>query len=350
MELETTRRHPIVTVIMPIRNEAAYIRRSLSAVLAQDYPADRLEILVVDGMSADETRAFVQRTIEEQECFMNDGHPSISIINNPTGIVPSALNIGLRHAKGDIVIRVDGHCEVAPNYVRRCVEVLQETGVDCVGGPWETVGETWVARAIALSQSSFLGIGGAAFRTGRGRRGYVDTVPFGTYRREIFGRIGMFDEELVRNQDDEFNFRLIQAGGRIWLDPAIRCVYYSRATLRQLWQQYFQYGFYKVRVMQKRRGIASWRHVVPGAFVVGLVVSMLLSLITRQPLWTISAVALYAAVNLLSSLWISRRDVRVLPILPVAYATLHLSYGCGFLLGLWQWSGNRSGFCQQNVS
>jgi len=160
----------------------------------------------------------------------------------------------------------------------------------------------------------------------------------------------MFDEELVRNQDDEFNFRLIQAGGRIWLDPAIRSVYYSRATLRQLWRQYFQYGFYKVRVMQKRRGIGSWRHLVPGAFVVGLVVSMLLSLITRQPLWTISAIALYAAVNLLSSLWIGRRDVRVLPILPVAYATIHLSYGFGFLLGLWQWNGNRSGFCHQNVN
>ncbi|MBC7225266.1 MAG: hypothetical protein H5T59_13510 [Anaerolineae bacterium] len=176
-----------------------------------------------------------------------------------------------------------------------------------------------------------------AYRVGRSTPGFVDTVPFGAFRREVFDRIGGFDEELVRNQDDEFNFRLAQAEGRIWLDPSIRSVYYSRASLAGLWRQYFQYGLYKVRVMQKRRGIPSWRHLVPPAFVLGLFGSGLLALATRQPRWALAVAGPYAVANLGASLWTARRDVRALPLLPLAFATLHLAYGLGFLWGLWRW-------------
>ena len=259
----------LVSIIMPIRNEAAFIRRSLGSVLRQDYPLDRMEVLVVDGMSEDGTGDIVSSVVSErgmrvlnspirrpdpgslpndsQEAFIN-----IRLLDNPEHIVPVALNIGLKHSRGEVIIRVDGHCEIPPDYVRVCVENLEKTGADCVGGPMVTVGETSMARAIAAVQSSFFGVGGVAFRTGSEYGGYVDTLAFGAYRREVFDRIGGFDEELVRNQDDEFNFRLTQAGGKIWLDPSIRSIYYSRASLKGLWRQYFQYGLYKVRLIQKR--------------------------------------------------------------------------------------------------
>jgi glycosyltransferase involved in cell wall biosynthesis len=323
--------YPFVTIIMSIRNEAAYIRRSLGAVLAQDYPLERMEVLVVDGMSADGTREAVE------ELASTHPHISVRLLDNPARIVPTALNIGLRHARGEVIIRVDGHCEIAPDYVRHCVEILERTGADCVGGPIVTVGESLIARAIALAQSSLFGVGGVAFRTRVNRAGYVDTVPFGAYRRQVFDSIGLFDEELVRNQDDEFNFRLTQAGGRIWLDPSIRSVYYSRTSLRGLWRQYFQYGFYKVRVIQKRKGVPSWRHLVPGAFVLGLGGSVLLALLTHQPLWALSVALPYAVANGVASLWAARRDWKVLPLLPAAFATLHLAYGLGFLWGLLWW-------------
>ena len=335
---------PYVTVVMPIRNEAGYIERSLSAVLAQDYPLDCVEVLVVDGMSTDSTREIIQQTLEHSD-IPTSQHVNVQLIvqliDNPARIVPTALNIGLRHARGDIIIRVDGHCEISPDYLRRCVELLRETGADCVGGPMVTVGETGVARAIAIAQSSLFGVGGVTFRSGRKRPGYVDIVAFGAYRREVFDRIGGFDEELVRNQDDEFNFRLIQAGGKIWLDPSIRSVYYSRASLRGLWRQYFQYGVYKVRVIQKRGAVPSWRFLVPGAFVLGLLGSLLLALITGQPLWALSVAGPYAVANGLASLWIARRDWRTMPVLPLAFLTLHLAFGTGCLWGLWRWRRKR---------
>jgi succinoglycan biosynthesis protein ExoA len=331
--------YPFVTIIMPIRNEAAFIKRSLASVLAQDYPPNRMEVLIVDGKSTDGTRGIVtnlkirnpKRRPEPVE------GSEIHILDNPARIVPTALNIGLQHARGDVIIRVDGHCEIAPDYARRCIEVLRETKAHCVGGPIVTVGETWVTRAIALAQSSFFGVGGVAFRTGRTNPGYADTLAFGAYRREVFERIGGFDEELVRNQDDEFNFRLIQAGGKIWLDPSIRSVYYSRAGLLGLWRQYFQYGLYKVRVIQKRGAVPSWRHLVPATFVVALLGSLLLTLITGQPLWGLGVAGPYVLANLFASLWAARQDWQTLPILPLAFAIIHLAYGLGFLWGLWHW-------------
>lgn len=354
MRYEVLSPYPLVSVIMPIRNEARFIERSLGSVLSQDYPSERMEVIIVDGMSDDGTQEIVQQMINRMttdygrrttddrlrttDCGRQiTGIPTIILLDNPSRIVPTALNIGLKHARGDVIIRVDGHCEIAPDYVRRCVEVLQETGADCVGGAITTIGETLMARAIALALSSHFGVGGVAFRIGQKQGSYVDTVAFGAYRREVFDRIGNFDEELVRNQDDEFNFRLIQAGGKIWLDPSIRSVYYSRASLKSLWRQYFQYGFYKVRVIQKRKAIPSWRHLVPATFVLGLAGSILLAMITAQPFWALCVAGPYALAKILASLWTARKDWKTLPLLPLAFATLHLSYGIGFLWGLWHW-------------
>jgi cellulose synthase/poly-beta-1,6-N-acetylglucosamine synthase-like glycosyltransferase len=337
---------PFISIIMPTRNESHYIRRSLGSVFSQDYPADRLEILVVDGMSDDGTRQIVQQMSGGEHAIATQKtasdavlqrRPSTILLDNPRLIAPTAFNIGLSHARGDIIIIVGGHSELAADYVRRCVEVLQQTGADCVGGSMVTMGETSDASTIALAQSARFGVGGVAFRTGREHPGYVDTVAFGAYRREVFDRIGGFDEELVRNQDDELNFRLTQAGGKIWLDPSICCVYYSRASFRRLWRQYFQYGEYKVRVIQKRGAVPSWRHLVPAAFVLSLCLSLVLSLVTRRRFWALLIIGPYAASTAAASVWTARRNWRTLPLLPRAFLTLHFAYGLGFLAGLWRW-------------
>lgn len=328
---------PTVTIIMPIRNEASFIARGIDSVVRQDYPAERMEILVVDGMSNDGTREVVQQIADQPRRPNGEPLPSIHLLDNPAGIVPVAMNIGLRHTHNEIVIRIDGHCEIPPDYVRRCVAALDASGAACAGGLIITVGDTVRARAIALAQSSTFGVGGVAFRTGHGQPRYVDTLAFGAYRREVFQRIGGFDEELVRNQDDELNFRLIQAGGKIWLDPSIQAVYYSRSSLRKLWRQYYEYGLYKVRVIQKRGGVAAWRHLVPALFVLSLLGSLISGALTRRPWLTLSVAGPYGLVNLGVSMWICRNEPLALPFTPLAFLALHFAYGLGFLAGLWRW-------------
>ncbi len=320
--------HPTVTLIMPIWNEAGFIERSLGAVLAQDYPTDRLEVLVVDGLSDDGTREVVARLLA--------GRPHARLLDNPRRIVPTALNLALAEARGEVVVLVGGHTLIAPDYVRRCVEALAETGADCAGGVLSTVAEAGVTQSIALAQSSRFGVGDASFRVGRERGGYVDTVAFGAYRRQIFERIGLFDEELVRNQDDEFNYRLRAAGGRIWLDPRIRSTYYARSTLRSLWRQYFQYGFWKVRVFQKVPGSAQWRHWAPPLFALAVVggLGAALALPPLRPLYA-GGLTLYLLTNLAVSACIAARaGWRHLLRLPPAFVALHLAYGLGFWAGM----------------
>ena len=326
-------KYPLVSVIMPVRNEAAYIERSLGAVLAQEYPADCLEILVVDGLSSDGTRQAVLAQAAAD--------PRVRLLDNPAGIVPPGLNIGIAQARGEIVVRVDGHCEIAPDYVRRCVQHLlaghEGAPVEAVGGPIETIGETDEAAAIALAMSSWFGVGGSAFRTIKDRPLLVETVAFPAYRRATLQRLGPFDEEMVRNQDDEYNYRLLKGGGRILLSPDIRSRYYSRGSLRSLWRQYYQYGYWKVRVMQKHPRQMRLRQFAPPALVAGLFGSAALGLVFRPFRWLLGAVvALYLAANVVASLSLGREHA---PRLLVIHPILHLSYGLGFLVGLAHFAG-----------
>ena len=336
---------PMITVIMPVRNEVYYIERSLGCVLAQDYPPELMEILVVDGRSDDGTREKVQeilgRLLSSQKGLpvKSGGEqrlPKIDLLDNPDRIVSTALNIGLQQARGDIIIRVDGHCVIAPDYVRKCLEVLKATGADNVGGLQWADGDNLVSQAISLATRSPFGIGNARFRYSK-KPGWVDTVYLGAYRREVFEYLGNFDEDLVRNQDDEFNFRLVQAGGRIWLDPSIMVTYYSRDTFRRLWRQYFQYGFYKVRVIQKRRAVPSCRHLAPASFVLALILVPCFAVITNNPAWVFALIIPYLLANILSSAWLARCDWVTLPLLAITFPILHISYGIGFLWGLWHW-------------
>lgn len=319
---------PLVSVIMPVRNEKAYIERSLGAALGQDYPADRLEILVVDGMSDDGTREYIRA--------LQPAHPNLRLIDNPRRIVAPGLNTGIRQSRGEIIVRVDGHCEIAPDYVSRCVQHLMEDGVEAVGGPIDTIGETEEAQAIALAMSSGFGVGGSAFRTIKDRPMLVETVAFPAYKRQTLARLGPFDEELVRNQDDEYNYRLLAQNGKILLTPDITSRYYSRSSLRSLWRQYYQYGYWKVRVMQKHPRQMRLRQFIPPAFVAALIGNSVLGLVFRPFWWLLGMIVmLYAATDLAASVSLSRTyGTHHLPRLAIIHPILHLSYGLGFIVGL----------------
>jgi len=270
------------------------------------------------------------------------------LVDNPGQIAPTGLNAAIAQARGEIIVRVDGHCEIAPDYVRRCVEYLQNEGVDGVGGPIKTVGQTPIAATIALAMSSPFGVGGSAFRTVNNKTVLTDTVPFPAYTRKILEKAGPFDEELVRNQDDEYNYRLRKLGAKILLAADIHSRYYSRSSLRSLWRQYFQYGYWKVRVLQKHPRQMQPRQFAPLALVVALLGATLVAVLTSPGWWLLLlVVAAYAAANLAASVWLARQagwqhGLR----LPLVFAMLHLSYGLGFLLGLvkfWHRWGDKTG-------
>jgi succinoglycan biosynthesis protein ExoA len=320
--------YPMVSVIMPIRNEAAFIAGSLEAVVEQDYPHDRLEVIVADGMSTDGTRDIV-RSLRYRD-------PSVRLIDNPGQIPSAGLNAALRQARGEIIVRVDGHCEVERCYIRTCVECLRRGGADAVGGACRTIGQSSVGRAIAAAMSSRFGVGDSAFRTRANETIPVDTLPFPAYTRAIIERVGWFDEELVRNQDDEYNYRLRQMGGKLLLVGEVHTRYYARDSLGGLWRQYFDYGFWKVRVMQKHPRQMRPRQFVPPAFAATLIASAGLAPVSAAArAMLIVVAAAYGGADLVASAWTARQaGWRCLPMLPMAFAALHLSYGVGFLAGL----------------
>ena len=330
---------PFITLVMPIRNEANFIRQSLGSVLAQDYPYHRMEVIVADGMSTDGTREIVQS--------LQASYPSLRLIDNPGKIVPTGLNTAISLARGEIIVRVDGHTELAPDYVRQCVNELCRTKADNVGGKMTTRGVSAFGEAVAVATSSPFGIGGARFHYSD-QEEWVDTVYMGAWHRSVFERVGLFDEELVRDQDDEFNYRLLEHGGRILLSPQIKSSYAVRGSPRSLWRQYFQYGFWKVRVMQKHPCQMRLRQFVPPLFVATLLGAILFALATYPgwiPLGLIAGA--YVLADLGAAAWTaSGKGWQHLPVLPLAYAIIHTSYGLGFFVGLIKFAnrwGDRTG-------
>lgn len=320
---------PFVSVIMPVRNEADFIGRSLKAVLQQQYPHERLEIIVADGLSTDET-------IAQIAILHADADIPVRVVSNPERVAPTGLNRAIAAARGDIIVRVDGHCEIAPDYVANCVKYLHEGKAEGVGGPIETIGETLRAKAIAVAMSSNFGVGGSAFRCIKDREMYVDSVAFPGYKREIFETAGMFNEELVRNQDDEFNYRIRKMGGRILLAPDIRSRYFSRSSFKSLWRQYFQYGYWKVRVLQFHPKQMSLRQFVPVVFVASIFFSFVAGLFFPSARWgLIIILGLYLLADLAATLKSAPRiNPAALPFVFLSFPILHLSYGAGFASGL----------------
>jgi hypothetical protein len=284
------------------------------------------------------------------------GHDNCRLLRNPDVIQSAAWNRGIAEARGELIGIISGHAVLAPDYVRKVIETRTRTGADMVGGPAIAGASGIVAETIAIAMTSRFGVGDATFRYAVEEQ-CVDTVFQGVCKREVFERIGGFDEDLVRDQDDEFSYRLLEQGGKIICNPEIRCTYFSRSTLRGVWTQYFQYGLYKVRVLQKHPRQMRFRQFVPPAFVVGLLTVLGLWLASAAPVgqclvsWGWIPLAIvggsYALANLgASTVAAAKRGWKHFPLLPLVYAILHLSYGLGFLMGLlkfWNRWGDRIG-------
>jgi glycosyltransferase involved in cell wall biosynthesis len=319
---------PAVSIVVPCCNERDYIESMLQSILQQEQLPGRFEVIVIDGMSEDGTREVVLRFAQ------NDSR--IRIIDNPQRIASTGLNAGIKVARGSIVIRMDAHTSYAPDYIKQCVQVLQDTDADNVGGPCVVQGRGLVGKVIAFAFQSSFGCGGARGHDPR-YSGPVDTVYLGCWRREIFDRIGLFDEELVRNQDDELNLRLIRSGGIVWQSAKIKSRYYPRERLRDLFAQYLQYGYWKAFILQKHRLPASVRHLIPAVFVLTLLLLPFLSLFWPIALraWTI-LVALYVLTNVLVSIITAARKGcwYLFALLPCVFTIFHIAYGWGFLTGI----------------
>jgi glycosyltransferase involved in cell wall biosynthesis len=320
-----------VSVIVPCRNEEDAIEGCLQSILAQDPVPGGLEIIVADGLSSDRTGDIVRRIAKEDD--------RVRVIPNPGRIVSTGLNAAIAAARGQVIIRMDAHTLYARDYVRQCLDVLRETRADNVGGPALTRALGSVQVAIAAAYHSSFAVGGARFHD-PSYEGLVDTVPYGCWPREVFERIGLFDEELVRNQDDEFNLRLVRAGGQIWQSPRIQSWYHTRASLKDLFRQYRQYGYWKVRVIQKHKLPASPRHLAPIGFLMTLAALSLVSLWWPPALWgLVGLVVMYLSCNVAASVATAKRcGWELLPILPAVFATYHVGYGVGFLRGMWDFA------------
>ena len=319
---------PMVSVIIPCRNEADFIEITIGSVLANDYPPEKFEVLVIDGLSDDGTAEVVAELSKDDS--------RVELFANPERIVPHAMNKGIAESCGDIIIRIDGHAKVAPDFIRQSVATLQaHEEAWCVGGAIETVNARFIGKAIAAAMSSPVGVGNAMFRLGQ-YEGHVDTIAFGAYWKWVFDKIGLFDEELVRNQDDELNMRLILGGGKIWMSRAIRSWYYPRSNLRKLWRQYFQYGFWRIRTMQKHRRPATLRQIAPLLFVLIWITLIGSSLLWWPMGWALAGfAAIYLLALLAGAVDVARKaGLKEALLAPLIFMILHFAYGLGSLKGI----------------
>lgn len=329
--LHTDGTSPVVTVIVPCRNEQDFIGACLDSIIANDYPKDRVEILVIDGMSEDNTRKIVQAYAVR--------YPVITLLDNPEKITPAALNIGVRHARGNVIVRMDAHARIGKDYVRRSVDSLFIHGADNVGGVMitEPRESTLLGRAIVAGLSHRFGVGGSFFRIHSDKLRWVDTVFGGCYRKEIFDRIGLFNEKLSRGQDFEFNRRLKKAGGRILLVPDIVSHYSARSDLRSFWFHNWNNGVWAILPFAYSNVMpVSWRHLIPLTFVTTILGSAVLGCWEPFFLWLcIAVLTVYGVANVGASLHVAlrERNLRYFPAMLLVFAILHFSYGFGSLWG-----------------
>lgn len=321
-----------VSVIMPCRNEKAYIEGVVHSVFAQDYPSEHLEVIVADGMSDDGTREKLEQLAET--------YPQLKVIDNPNRITPHALNVAIEASKGDVIVRFDAHAIYPSNYISELVMALDELGADNVGGVLITrpVNDSLKAQAIALAISSKFGVGNADFRTGASTVSQVDTVPFGCFRRSVFEELGLFDPDLVRNQDDEFNARMIQAGKKIFLIPDVKIEYFARATYSKLALMYYQYGLFKPLVNRKLNHPATLRQFVPLLFVLSLLAFPFTYFSGILQFFWACMYVLYFVMSLAFSIRIAlaRKSLILTPHLVSAFFLIHFSYGWGYIKGIFR--------------
>lgn len=319
---------PPISVILPVRNEERYIRACVASVFSQDYPAELMEVLFVDGCSQDRTVELLRGMAKE--------HPQIRVYNNPNKTVPYAMNIGIRESTAPVIVRLDAHAEYPPDYIRLSVEALLSRDCENAGGVFETRGRGFMGEAIAEMLKTPLGVGNASYRLSD-QAGYVDTVPFGCFRRELFDRIGGFDERLTRNQDNELNYRIRKSGGKIWMDPRIRVLYYCRDTLRGIMRMGYMNGKWNVITTALVPGAMGMRHFVPLAFVVCTAVG-LLGLLFGNPVLSVLLGLMWGAYLFLDGFYswtiAKEKGLRFLPVEFILYPAFHFAYGAGSLAGI----------------
>jgi glycosyltransferase involved in cell wall biosynthesis len=323
---------PSVSIIVPCYNEQDTIRKLLEAVYAQDYPRGQLEVVIADGNSSDCTR--------DQIAVFQAEKPDLAVrvVNNPRRTIPAALNRAIEAAEGEWIVRLDGHSEPSPDYVSRCVAALMGGQGDNVGGLWDIrpASSAWQARSIAAAAAHPLGVGDARYRIG-GLAQEIDTVPFGAFRRDLIDRVGPFDETLLTNEDYEFNARIRRAGGRVWLDPSIRSVYFARATFFALARQYWRYGYWKARMLRRYPGTLRWRQFLPPAFVLCLAVLLFLAFFFPPARLLLALLAgFYGLALLLAGLQAAMKkgDPGLVVGLPLAIGIMHFTWGSAFLWSL----------------
>jgi len=326
-----------VSIIVPCYNEEATIYMLLESIYQQTFPHAQMEVVIADGMSSDRTRQEIVR-------FQQD-YPDLRVrlVDNPQRIIPAALNRAIQAAQGEYLVRLDAHCKPFPDYVKRCLEDLAAERGDNVGGVWDIrpwtkpgASASWVARGIATAAAHPLGAGDAQYRYTT-KPQVVDTVPFGSFRRQLFDALGGFNENLLTNEDYEFNQRLRQAGGVIWLNPEIRSIYYARPTLKSLARQYWRYGYWKGRMLLLYPKSLRWRQALPPGFVLSLLFLLAFAPFWQAARWLLMAqISLYLLVLLAAGLKmaIQKKDFPLMVSFPLAIMCMHLPWGAGLLFSL----------------
>ena len=317
-----------ISYIMPVRNESQHIGGAINSILSQDHNGIDFEIIVADGMSTDNTRIIIEELMVSET--------RIKLIDNPEKIVSSGFNRALSISKGYYIIRLDGHALLSYDFLKNCLEQFKQTNADCVGGPIKNISKGIISCAIASALQSKFGVGNVSFRHVVNSGRYVDTLAFGAYNRQVFEKIGGYDIELVRNQDDEFNYRMNQNNLNIWMHPSISSFYYNQSSIFGLFKQYFNYGLFKVRVFQKRQGLASNRHIIPFLFVnfCGFLVFLYIAFEMATPLITFSIIYSVLCFSFaIRNYYKGFNRALSLPFIPLCFLTLHISYGLGTLIG-----------------
>lgn len=312
-----------VSIIIPCKNEEEYIEKCILSVLSNNYPKELVSIYVCDGLSEDKTPEIVQ-TISLK-------HSNVHLLKNKKQTTPFALNLGLKKSEADIKIILGAHAEVDKNFITENVKTFKiDTKIGCTGGVIKNVYENNTSKIIGLAMSSPFGVGNAHFRTGA-KSGYVDTVAFGAYKKEVFNKIGYFDESLTRNQDDEFNYRLVKNDFKIYLNQNIKSKYYVRASFKKLFRQYYQYGYWKVFVGKKHKAVTSIRQLIPLFFVLFLIFGGLLSLVHPYLFFVfVAGLCTYLIAAFLAAFTLKSNPFKIV----YSFLILHSSYGFGYLLGI----------------
>lgn len=320
------KRDIIVSVVMPVYNEARYIDKCVQSLLIQDYPKDEMEWIFVDGNSSDDTVARLK--------YFQRMYPDLIVIkNNPNKIVPYAMNIGIATSNGKYIIRLDAHADYKEDYISKCVYHLENSGAENVGGVAETKSSGFTGSCIAKMLSSRFGVGNSEFRT-NGKSGYVDTVPFGAFRREVFTKYGGYDERLIRNQDNEMNYRIRKNGGKIYLSDDIRLSYYCRDSIKGISNMARKNGMWNVITTKLCPGAMGIRHFVPMVFVFTIITLALLGILIKYFWWLLGAeIALYLLLDIYFSLKLAG-TVKEFFLVLLLFPIFHISYGIGSLNGI----------------